>query len=189
MSEDPDPSELTIDLSIEDGEWRRFVPDCRDVVLRAGRAALRHEAIRPRLAACSELSVVLADDHLVRALNHRYRGRDAATNVLSFALVDPEAPASAIAEGCLGDVVLARQTIAREAREQNKAPGDHLAHLVIHGILHLCGMDHEEAAEAARMEALERELLAGLGVADPYAGAGGTPGPLIVATGPAEAAP
>ena len=105
-----------------------------------------------------------------RALNRHYRGKDYATNVLSF-------PAD-IAEGVklpkgvrmplLGDLVLCAPVIAREAREQKKPLADHYAHLTVHGTLHLLGWDHEHEQDAECMERLEREILAGLGVADPY---------------------
>ena len=96
----------------------------------------------------------------VRALNKRDRQKDKPTNVLSY----PSGEAA-----FLGDIVLARQTVWREARMQNKSPADHLAHLVVHGTLHLQGHDHETSdADAERMEALERRILARLGIADPY---------------------
>jgi len=105
-----------------------------------------------------------------RALNRHYRGKDYATNVLSF-------PAD-IAEGVklpkgvkmplLGDLVLCAPVVAREAREQKKPLAEHYAHLTVHGTLHLLGWDHEHEQDAECMERLEREILAGLGVADPY---------------------
>jgi probable rRNA maturation factor len=96
----------------------------------------------------------------VRALNARDRKKDKPTNVLSY-------PAGE--GGFLGDIVLARQTVWREARLQKKTPADHLSHLVVHGTLHLLGYDHETGeADAERMEALERRVLAKLGIADPY---------------------
>jgi probable rRNA maturation factor len=95
-------------------------------------------------------------------LNARFLGKHASTNVLSF-------PAAAHAGGHLGDIALASGVCAREAAEQGKTLADHLRHLVIHGVLHLLGYDHADDAEAKRMETLERDLLAGLGVADPYA--------------------
>ena len=105
-----------------------------------------------------------------RALNRHYRGKDYATNVLSF-------PADA-AEGIklpqgvklplLGDIVLCAPVIAREAREQKKPLASHYTHMTVHGVLHLLGWDHQDTREADCMEALEREILAGLGVDDPY---------------------
>lgn len=114
-----------------------------------------------------ELSVVFSADAAVRDLNARWRGMDKPTNVLSF----PAFPWSG--QGApppmLGDIVLARETVAREAEEQGKAFDDHLAHLVVHGFLHLIGHDHENDAEAEAMEAVERRALARLAIADPYA--------------------
>ena len=115
------------------------------------------------------LGLILTDDAEQRGLNRAYRGRDTATNVLSFALIDladPAAPAGA--PMLLGDVVLAFATIEREATEQKKTLADHLRHLVVHGVLHLLGFDHQSAAAAAAMEAREVEILERLGVPDPY---------------------
>jgi probable rRNA maturation factor len=118
----------------------------------------------------ADLAVRIVDNKEGRALNRHYRGKDYATNVLSF-------PAD-IAEGVkmpkgvkmplLGDLVLCAPVVAREAREQNKPLAAHYAHLTVHGALHLLGWDHEDARDADCMEALEREILAGLGIADPY---------------------
>ncbi len=123
-----------------------------------------------------EMGVVLADDDLVRELNRRYRGIDRATNVLAFPMSEATSgPGTARGDGLfgppglLGDVVVALESAAREAAEQDKRLRDHLSHLVVHGTLHLLGYDHEMEAQASRMERLETEALAGLGVADPYA--------------------
>jgi probable rRNA maturation factor len=113
------------------------------------------------------VSVVLADDALVRRLNRQWRRIDAATNVLSFPSLDQELPPKA--PFLLGDVVLAYETVSREAQEQGKDLADHLRHLVVHGILHLLGYDHEDPGQAEQMEALETQVLARLGVGDPYA--------------------
>ncbi|WP_372397838.1 rRNA maturation RNase YbeY [Azospirillum sp. HJ39] len=118
----------------------------------------------------AELSIVLADDELVHRLNREYRGKDKPTNVLSFALTEAEEPEPE--DGMpvmLGDIILAYETIAREASEQRKNFKDHMTHLVMHGVLHLLGYDHETDDEAEEMEALETRLLATLGIADPYA--------------------
>lgn len=118
----------------------------------------------------ADLAIRLVDAKEGRALNRHYRGKDYATNVLSF-------PAD-IAEGVklpkgvkmplLGDLVLCAPVVAREAREQKKPLNAHYAHLTVHGALHLLGWNHEDAREADCMERLEREILAGLGIADPY---------------------
>lgn len=121
-----------------------------------------------------ELAVVLADDRMLRRLNRRYRGVDAATNVLSFAAADAPGPGvgQAAPHGTpleLGDVVVALETVRGEAAAQNKPLAHHLSHLVVHGVLHLLGFDHQSEGEAAAMEALEARVLDGLGLPDPYA--------------------
>jgi probable rRNA maturation factor len=114
---------------------------------------------------------VLADDAFVRGLNREYRRQDKPTNVLSFpsGFLDGEGDPG---EGPfpIGDVVIAFSTLAREAAAQGKSVEDHLAHLVVHGVLHLLGYDHETEDQAREMEGVEVRLLAGLGVADPYEG-------------------
>lgn len=110
------------------------------------------------------LCIRLVDAEESRGLNHRYRGRDAATNVLSFPFEAPPGLALPI----LGDLVICAEVLARECVEQHKTREAHWAHIVTHGVLHLLGHDHQDASQAARMEELERELLARLGFADPY---------------------
>jgi len=113
-----------------------------------------------------ELSIAFADDATVRDLNRDYRGQDKPTNVLSFESGDEaDIPGEPL---MLGDVVLARETCAREAVEAEKTFADHLTHLVIHGVLHLLGYDHEVEAEAEEMEALEIAILADMGIDNPY---------------------
>ena len=115
-----------------------------------------------------ELSVTLAGAAEQRRLNRDYRGLDAPTNVLAFPASDPEMPLPPGAPVLLGDVVLACETVACEASEQDKPFPDHLRHLVVHGVLHLLAYDHRTPAEAAEMESLETAILARLGVPDPY---------------------
>lgn len=117
------------------------------------------------LKGASEISVVLTNDAEQRALNRQWRGKDDATNVLSFAQIAPFAPVI----GILGDIILARETLEREAVEQGVSFADHFTHLVVHGVLHILGYDHLNDADALQMESLETKILAGLGVADPYA--------------------
>lgn len=164
---------LAIDVAIACARWRRALPDAAHRAERAARAALA--GARPRAAGdeAVELSLVLADDDVVRGLNRRWRGRDSATNVLSFASGEAGGAGRTV---LLGDVVLAYETVAREAAEQGKPLADHVAHLVAHGVLHLLGFDHVKAAEARRMEALERRVLARLGVGDPYRARDGADG-------------
>jgi len=112
----------------------------------------------------SEVNILVVGRAAGRRYNRQFRGRDYATNVLSF----PYEPAPGEHSGLLGDLVICAPVVAREAREQGKHARDHFAHMTIHGVLHLLGYDHEETGEAERMEALETRILAGLGIADPY---------------------
>jgi probable rRNA maturation factor len=116
----------------------------------------------------AELTIVLADNATVRRLNRQYRGIDKPTNVLSFDGTDDRRSLPRGASSILGDVVLARQTVAKEAGEQGKSVADHAVHLVVHGVLHLLGYDHQAAKEADLMESIENEVLGRLGVANPY---------------------
>ncbi|HTN30984.1 MAG TPA: rRNA maturation RNase YbeY [Pseudomonas sp.] len=115
----------------------------------------------------SELTIRLVDEDEGRELNHTWRHKDYATNVLSF---PADVPDEFLDIPLLGDLVICVPVVEREAAEQGKAPEAHWAHLVIHGCLHLLGYDHIDDAEAEEMESLERELLAELGYPDPYAG-------------------
>jgi probable rRNA maturation factor len=156
-----------IDIAIEDdGDWE--TDDPQSIVETAVLAAWSHVA--PRRPA--EISVVLTSDAAVRLLNRDWRGKDAATNVLSF----PQDGDAVLAEDDggaplhLGDIIIARETVLRESCDGGLEPGHHIAHLVVHGFLHLLGYDHDTDAAAAAMEALESSILKGLGVPDPYAG-------------------
>lgn len=120
---------------------------------------------KAKVAGIAELSIVLTDDAEQRALNRDWRGVDRPTNVLSFPQIEPFSPVA----GILGDITLARQTLEREAAELGKSLEDHFTHLVIHGFLHILGYDHVEEADALVMEGLETQILASLGIADPYA--------------------
>lgn len=155
-------SAIAIEITREDETW----PDVGLLVERAVSAAV--ETGRLSHLPGAELSIVLADDAQIRSINAEWRSKDKPTNVLSF----PAAPAAQIARSpLLGDIILARETIALEAAEGGQSFEDHLSHLVIHGLLHLFGYDHETESEAVVMEALETRILATLGIADPYADA------------------
>lgn len=156
---------MEIAVSLHDTAW---LDGCADLESRARTAVA---AVLSQLAvdAPLEISLVFTDDAEQRALNRDWRGKDRPTNVLSFPNMDDGGPAAPGLPRLLGDVVLARETVAREAREQGKTLADHTMHLLVHGTLHLLGYDHEQAGEAAEMEALERAVLGGLGIADPYA--------------------
>lgn len=110
------------------------------------------------------ISIMLCDDDAIRALNRDFRGKDRATNVLSF----PAAPSRGLERAPLGDIAIAWETLAQEARDEGKSIENHFTHLAVHGALHLIGFDHETEKDAERMEAAERRILASLGIADPY---------------------
>ena len=155
---------VAIDIATPMRQWTDLLPDVEDLVRSAATAAWR--ASGDGTAAAVEISVVLADEAMVRTLNRDHRGKDKPTNVLSF----PIGTAGGVdaAPTMLGDVVLACETVMAEAAAQGKSVADHLRHLVVHGVLHLTGHDHEDDAEAERMERLETRILADLGVGDPY---------------------
>ncbi|MCX7284689.1 MAG: rRNA maturation RNase YbeY [Novosphingobium sp.] len=141
----------------------------------ASRAAEATARIVPELAHDNLLvSLVLADDEEVHALNRQWRAKDKPTNVLSFPMLSREevlhAAADEDAPGMLGDMILAHGVCLREAAEKNVSAQVHATHLIVHGLLHLAGYDHEQGdAEAEEMEELERKTLALMGIADPYA--------------------
>ena len=143
--------------------WRA-IPRIEALIRRAADAALSGAGLT--LRADAEISILMTDDAAMRDLNARWRGKDKATNVLSFPAVAPDQLRDARA---LGDIVIACETVFAEARRDGKSAADHVAHLVVHGVLHLLGFDHETDAEAEAMEALESAILAGIGIADPYA--------------------
>ena len=157
------PDSLTLAIVREDGDW--VVIAGLEAAIRRSAAALAGHSSCAR-ARGAEACVALASDAFIRRLNASYRGKDAPTNVLSFPF---QAPPGADREGrYLGDVVLSLETILCEARERAIPPVHHVQHLVVHGLLHLLGHDHEDDAEAEAMEGLEREILGGLGI-DPFA--------------------
>jgi probable rRNA maturation factor len=184
MSDDPSSSSpgraalsalpgLTFDFDMADtglGE----AASVRPLVETAVAAALLETIAR--VAVPMELGVRLVDNAASQALNRDFRGKDRPTNVLSFPGTEPDDIVAAfdLAEAggppvMLGDLVIAGPVVVREAGEQGKRPAHHLTHLCIHGVLHLMGFDHIEDEDAEEMEALEREILAGLGIDDPYA--------------------
>jgi probable rRNA maturation factor len=164
------PCETLIEVIIRRAEWEQSLRYPEQMARGAARLALTEGIAKAAILPPHriELSVVLTDDAEQRLLNGNWRGIDQATNVLAFPAWDPGTPAPSGAPLLLGDVVLAYETVAREARDQRKSVADHFRHLVVHGVLHLLGYDHATGPEAALMETLETLILAGLGVADPY---------------------
>jgi probable rRNA maturation factor len=154
---------VIVDILIEDAGWgdeTRWRPYVERWVAAAAAAA------DAEIAEEAELSLVLTGDAAIRVLNRDHRGFDKPTNVLSFPQDDPDADAYG---PLLGDIVVARETVEREAAEAGIGLSDHVAHMVVHGFLHLVGYDHLDDAEADEMEGLESAILVGLGLADPYA--------------------
>ena len=172
-----------IEVEIEDPAWNDAVADAPAVATQAAEAALdwvepKSNSVHPgegrgdrvrsapvpsaiHPAAEAQLTILLTSDADVRELNAQFRGKDAATNVLSF-------PAAPSARPHLGDIALAYGVCTAEAQAQAKPLRDHLIHLVVHGVLHLLGYDHGADAQAEAMEGIERDVLKGLGVSDPY---------------------
>lgn len=156
-------AEVAIDVIVEAGDWP---PEGELAALadEAVAAALRQAC--PLLASGAELAVVFTDDAHIETLNRQYRDKAAPTNVLSF----PAGPPVAGRHGpLLGDVILARETVAAEADERAVPLADHLTHLIVHGFLHLLGYDHETDREAVVMEGLETTIMQNLGKPDPHA--------------------
>ena len=151
---------MTVDVVIEDRRWETIL---QRLAGSAADAALNGAALDPR---DHEIVVLGCDDARIAVLNAQFRGKDAPTNVLSF-------PAEELSPGDvppeeLGDIAIAFETCAREAEAQGKRFDDHVTHLVVHAVLHLLGHDHADEGDAALMEGLERNILAGMGLPDPY---------------------
>ena len=153
---------ITIEIETDNAGW-----DDEAVLRELSRAAIDAACEELRIKADSELSLYFTDDETIRALNAEWRGKNRPTNVLSF-------PAADIGRGdvpgpLLGDVVLAFETVSREAHDSGKPLADHVSHLIVHGFLHLLGYDHETETDAVQMETLETAILGKLAIADPYA--------------------
>lgn len=150
---------LAVDIVRRASAWEDVADEPLVIAARAAFAAVRGDALP------SEVCLLLTDDAEMSALNKSWRGEEGATNVLSFPL---DAPQGAAGPGLLGDVVLAYETVVREAAGHGIATGQHAAHLVVHALLHLMGYDHICDREAAIMEDLEVHILGSLGLANPY---------------------
>jgi probable rRNA maturation factor len=159
---------LDIQISVEEGPWpsEADLASLSDRVLGASADFLKREEKQPLPKIPPEVSLVFTDDASIREINAEWRSQDKPTNVLSF-------PAFPVMPGkmpgpMLGDIILAYETLVREAEDLGKPFEEHLTHLLVHGFLHLFGYDHLDDAGAERMESLETRILAGLGLSDPY---------------------
>lgn len=152
----------SIEVVAENPLWEAL-PDAEDLASRAALAAIAAGDVEVMEGA--ELSILLADDATLQELNRSWRGKDKPTNVLSWPAADLD---DLVSSPHCGDIALSYETLAREAGEEGKTIADHFTHLVVHGVLHLLGYDHETDDEAEEMEALEVRVLAGLAIADPY---------------------
>ncbi|GBD41073.1 Endoribonuclease YbeY [bacterium HR39] len=171
MSPEEDASRPTVELSVEDPAFTALLPDAEELARRLLAVTLA-EAAPHLVGRALEVGVRLVDDAAIRELNRTFRHVDRPTDVLSFPALAPgevERPPELPHPLPLGDVVIARETLEREAACLGRPVRDHFAHLLVHGLLHLLGHDHVEEAEAERMEALESRILRRLGFADPYA--------------------
>lgn len=165
---------IEIDTSVSDPAWEDECEDCESVVARAINAVFAHAPVAIDMLGKNimpEVSVVLANDGLVHALNRDYRDKDKPTNILSFAMLDTdngwqfprhEGPCA------LGDLILAYETVKRESEAENKSFHDHFTHLVIHGTLHLLGYDHIQDSDAEVMESIEIQILSKFNIVNPY---------------------
>lgn len=154
MTKPKSKAKYTARIQLQSGDWKAALAGYRGVIGDTVRRALTYAG-----AVDGAVNVALMNDAHMRELNHQFRGKDKATNVLSFPSDE---------DGELGDIALALETIAAEAVEQSKPFHDHLVHLVVHGVLHLLGLDHEEKSEAEAMEAEEISILARMGIENPY---------------------
>jgi probable rRNA maturation factor len=167
-------AEPEISIEVAFPSWLKKLPDveerCHAAAAVAFVAGIPEHALAKRQGPLL-IDILLTDDAEMRELNRDWRGQDKPTNVLSFAALDDDEsplPPEPVPVP-LGDIAVAFETVEREAKEQKKAFADHLAHMIVHGVLHLLGYDHQDEAEASVMERLERTVLTGMGAPDPYA--------------------
>lgn len=166
-----DGEHIAVDTVVKTLRWRKVIRRAESLCRAAAYIAVRKgmENVLPPYVKKVELTVVLANDAVVQTLNLNYRGQDKTTNVLAFANLDIPTflcpPGEILA---LGDVVIALQTVVREAWQHDMPISDYLQYLVVHGTLHLLGYDHQDKSTAEAMEYLEIQALAHLGISDPY---------------------
>lgn len=167
----PESPSYDIDLLESHLAWKTLDTDYNGLIDRAVKQTLTLAPLPPAIENKNlEISIVLTSDSMIATLNMQYKEKEGPTNVLSFSSLDGEMPAVADdnRDFLLGDIVLALETIEREAKEQDKSFESHLTHLVVHGLLHLLGYDHQSDGEAEEMESLEIKILSTLNIENPY---------------------
>ncbi|MCP4934918.1 MAG: rRNA maturation RNase YbeY [bacterium] len=162
----PQSTDLTLDLIVSHEAWSDL-KKLEALIKQAANAACASASKLRGVNGPFEVAINLSNDEQVKALNHQFRGKDKASNVLSFPFKN-EFPELLEGPEPLGDIILALETITLEAKNEDKLLGHHIAHLVVHGILHLFDYSHEELSEAGEMEELERQILASLQIPSPY---------------------
>ncbi len=161
---------VAVDVSVPFDAWKTLGFDAAAAARRAVREALAGADLPARIhGRALEVSVLLANDDLIRTLNRTYRGKDAPTNVLSFPLLSEDEPLAPEGPVALGDIVVSFETLRSESHTALKRFADHMTHLVVHGALHLVGYDHEDEDDADRMEEREIMILGRMGLTNPYA--------------------
>ncbi len=162
--------QLDISLLIEEDRWLDAVPEVETLAEKLIRAVLNATEQWPEDAGVVSVSLVLGNNEFIQQLNAEYRDKDKPTNVLSFPAyeLEPGEPLPSEDELVVGDIIFALETIEDEAKDQQKTLEDHMAHMIIHGMLHLLGYDHIDEADAEMMETLEINLLQQYSIANPY---------------------
>jgi probable rRNA maturation factor len=158
---------MEIEVSVSSDEWSKDLTDAETLARTAAAATLR-QCAPTLLDRAGEVTITLSDDQVLQQLNQDHRQKEGPTNVLSFPMMDGKDELSNEVDILLGDVIIAHGVTAREATESDKAISDHLSHLVVHGVLHLLGYDHEDDEDATEMENVEVEILKNLKISDPY---------------------
>ncbi len=154
---------MSINLEIRHKNWINLVRDPKELCLSAARAALKSVGVSGQNI---EIGVILADNKFVQILNQKWLGKDYPTNVLAFPNQERHDDSSRL--NLLGDIVIAFGVVKQEAKDQKKTISDHVAHMIVHGTLHLLGYDHISEKSAVEMELLEINALSGINIADPY---------------------
>jgi probable rRNA maturation factor len=164
-----DPQDINIDVSVPVSKWQELEFDAVSVAKKCACETISMAEIPETITGYGlEVSISLTDDEHIQKLNREYRNMDKPTNVLSFASVDATEQNEFHDLYLLGDTVLSYETIAREAIEQNKSFESHFSHMVIHGVLHLLGYDHQKKEDAEIMESTERKIMGEIGYKNPY---------------------